>query len=146
MKCENCKHWRKIRDIDLEVDEGVWRGPHGECVIIDRWSHECSSAWLADVTEVEGSEPILITKPEFHCSLYKNKTQNIMIRAIIEIIEEGSARLWVGFTIIVMLLISGLFSSTAHVDRLKSEAIELDYAEYGPTDGVWQWKIKQIEE
>lgn len=35
MTCKLCKYWRHIRDVDFNVDDIVWYGPHGECRKID---------------------------------------------------------------------------------------------------------------
>ena len=74
--CSNCKHWRKIRDEDLQAEEDVvWPGPHGECMLIDEFSVD-KNAWVySSLSPLDNRfpvqnaeiEPSLITKPDFGC-------------------------------------------------------------------------------
>lgn len=73
--CKNCKHWRHIRDENLKE----WRGPHGECHLIDDISPENSAwFWVNTLERVDGewryldhlnidAEASLITMPDFGC-------------------------------------------------------------------------------
>lgn len=72
MKCETCKFWRKVRDVDHSTgyDGVIWKGPHGECRKIDDLSTN-ENAWLHGDESNENEELILITKPDFGCTLYQ---------------------------------------------------------------------------
>ena len=81
--CQNCKHWRKIRDENYMTAKGdMWLGPHGECNAIDEFSLD-KSAWLSyflGPKDVDKPEPenasvdvSLITKPDFSCPLGESK-------------------------------------------------------------------------
>lgn len=76
--CSNCKHWRKIRDEALKVEEDIiWPGPHGECMLIDQYSTD-KSAWIyvsiipedyrnpVTMNNVD-MEPSIMTSPDFGC-------------------------------------------------------------------------------
>lgn len=48
--CSNCKHWRKIRNVDYkgkneDGEEFVWPGPHGECHLITKDSFKVQEGW-----------------------------------------------------------------------------------------------------
>jgi len=71
IRCGECRHWRKIRDENYQE----WRGPHGECHLLDEFSTE-KSAWLdLWIGPLEPDEPVknaageasLITMPDFGC-------------------------------------------------------------------------------
>lgn len=51
--------------------------------------------------------------------------------------------------VITFLLLSLLFEQSTRsnlvVSNLKKEAIELNYADYNRTNGVWQWKTNSVE-
>jgi hypothetical protein len=52
------------------------------------------------------------------------------------------------FGMIVLLFVTVIFCALLIIEKeerkyLQKQAIELNYANYNPTNGVWQWKINK---
>ncbi len=79
--CKDCKRWRHIRDTAINTENGVWSGPHGECMKIDEFSNDDGvwlHTWVGPANpclpcENVGYESSLITRPDFGCNLFEEK-------------------------------------------------------------------------
>lgn len=77
INCGECKHWRKIRDEPLRIDdERTMPGPHGECFLLDDYSMD-KKAWLYfSLSALDPGKPVenahvevsMITQPDFGCA------------------------------------------------------------------------------
>jgi len=47
--------------------------------------------------------------------------------------------------LVIVMILFGVFSTLSTRRNLRQEAIQLGYAEYNATNGIWQWKTNLVE-